>query len=282
MSFPRRYRRNLGRPAPTTSTETNSAPSTTIYSPSPSSSGLTGVVLTGGASPLLIAGFITLGAFAVAIISIWAWRKNLRRGRGRGRGGTTASEEEEDSVILRQFGIWRGRGGRGRFGEEGTGAGAGGQDVHRRGRRRWREGRERGRSNAELSKAKPEMFHVWISKGRIVDTLKWEAESLPLSATLITVPVIDVSSRAGRDRDSVEEEEEEEKRCPGSLPMQMREAVGSSSTMQVAVLLRMPSPPSHAVHNDISVRGELAIGLVEASWTREHPSSRGGEGTTTS
>ena len=94
----------------------------------------------------------------------------------------------------------------------------------------------------------------------------------------------EVSSRAGRDRDSVDEEDhDEEKRC---FPVQMREAAATgSSTLQVAVLLQMPSPPSHTVtgaHNDISVRGELAIGLVEVPWTREHPSSGGGERTTTS
>jgi hypothetical protein len=78
--------------------------------------------------------------------------------------------------------------------------------------------------------------------------------------------------------------EDEEKR---SLSVQqMRQAATGSSTLQVAVLLQMPSPPSHTVteaENDISVRGELAIGLVEAPWTREHPSSlREGEDTTIS
>ena len=91
----------------------------------------------------------------------------------------------------------------------------------------------------------------------------------------------EVSSRAGRD--SVEEEDEE-KRCVSV--QQVRQAATGSSTLEVAVLLRMPSPPSHTVteapQNDISVRGELAIGLVEAPWTREHPASRGGEEITTS
>jgi hypothetical protein len=95
-------------------------------------------------------------------------------------------------------------------------------------------------------------------------------------------------SRAGRD--SVEEEDEE-KRCLSMQEQQMRRqaaaAAGSSSTLRVAVLLQMPSPPSHTattevLQNDIGVRGELAIGLVEAPWTREHPSSREGEETTTS
>jgi len=87
--------------------------------------------------------------------------------------------------------------------------------------------------------------------------------------------VAEVSSRAGRD--SVYEEDEE-KRCPSMR--QMRQAATGSSTLQVAVLLQMPSPPSHTVteaQNDNSVRGDLAIGLVEAPWTREHPSLREGE-----
>jgi len=90
----------------------------------------------------------------------------------------------------------------------------------------------------------------------------------------------EVSSRAGRE--SVEEEDEE-KRCLSV--QQMRQAATGSSTLQVAVLLQMPSPPSHTVtkaQNDISVQGELAIGLVEAPWTREIPSSREGEETTVS
>lgn len=91
----------------------------------------------------------------------------------------------------------------------------------------------------------------------------------------------EVPSRAGRD--SVEEEDEE-KKCLSV--QQMRQApTGSSRTLQVAVLLQMPSRPSHIVteaQNDISVGGELAIGLVETPWTREHPSSREGEEITAS
>ena len=84
-------------------------------------------------------------------------------------------------------------------------------------------------------------------------------------------------ARAGN-RDSVEEEEEEEKQCTATSLSVLSQTTGSS-TLQVAVLLQMPSPPStsHAVmeeaQNDTTVRGELAIGLVEAPWTsREHPS----------
>jgi hypothetical protein len=108
----------------------------------------------------------------------------------------------------------------------------------------------------------------------------------PVETATVGRMAADVSSRAGHGGDSVEEEDEEKKRC---LPVEMmhQAAIGSRSTLQVAVFLQMPSPPrSHTVteeaQNDISVRGELAIGLVELPWTGEHPSSRQGEETTIS
>ena len=83
------------------------------------------------------------------------------------------------------------------------------------------------------------------------------------------------------------EDDEEKHRC------QMRESVATgSSTLQVAILLQMPTPQprprplsSHTVtevRNDIGVRGEVVIGLVEAPWTSEHPPAREGEENTTS
>jgi hypothetical protein len=80
--------------------------------------------------------------------------------------------------------------------------------------------------------------------------------------------MVDVSSRVGGD--SVEEDDEEKPR--------LREGGGrhtgnSSSTLQVAVLLQMPSP-SHAESQSgggelLGYRGELAIGLIEVPWARE-------------
>ena len=104
----------------------------------------------------------------------------------------------------------------------------------------------------------------------------------------------EVSSRAARD--SVLDEEKDEEKYRRSMSVQMRESVASGSvasgsgTLQVAVLLQMPSPPpppqtSHTVteiRNDINARGELVVGVVEAPWTREPPSSQEGEETTTS
>ena len=88
----------------------------------------------------------------------------------------------------------------------------------------------------------------------------------------------EVSSRAGGSNSICEEKDEEKQMRQGA-------ATGSSTTLQVAVLLQMPSPPArHTVtdaQNDISVRDELVLGLVEAPWTREHPSSREGDDTTT-
>ena len=105
-----------------------------------------------------------------------------------------------------------------------------------------------------------------------------------MSATLFTTgpPGLGpgpVETAAGT-RDSVEVEVQDEEKRSLSV-QQMRHATTSSGTLQVAVLLQMPSPPSHTVtesENEIGVRGELAIGLVEAPWTTEHPScSREGQ-----
>lgn len=103
---------------------------------------------------------------------------------------------------------------------------------------------------------------------------------------LETAPAYAVAAVSRAGRDSVEEEDEEKRsRYLSMQEQQMRRqaaATGSSSTLRVAVLLQMPSTSSHTVteaaQNDIGVRGELAIGLVEAPWTREHPSLRELEG----
>jgi len=54
---------------------------------------------------------------------------------------------------------------------------------------------------------------------------------------------------------------------------------GSISTVQVAVLLRMPSPRHAEAQNDtreelLGYRGELAIGVIEVPWTSEDHCSR--------
>jgi hypothetical protein len=82
--------------------------------------------------------------------------------------------------------------------------------------------------------------------------------------------MVDVSSRIGRD--SVDEEDDEKPR--------LREGggggTGSSSghsTLQVAVLLQMPSPnyaeAQSSAGEPLGCRGELAIGLIELPWTRD-------------
>lgn len=66
------------------------------------------------------------------------------------------------------------------------------------------------------------------------------------------------------------EEEDEEKQ-----QHHLREGTGGSSsrsTLQVAVLLQMPSPSHAEAQNDIrkeELLGELAIGLIEVPWTSE-------------
>ena len=54
---------------------------------------------------------------------------------------------------------------------------------------------------------------------------------------------------------------------------------GNSSTLQVAVLLQMPSPRHTEAQNDtgeelLGYQGELAIGIIEVPWTSEDCCSR--------
>lgn len=140
------------------SLEANPAPlttsTTTILSPFPTSSSpqQPGAFFSGGASASLIAGLVSIGAFAVAVISICAWRRSCRHRHS----NTFMPDSVVDRILPARFTTRR--------------------------RRRWavrqqgREGEgERGRSN-ELGKAKPEMFDVWIEEGRSLDILKWEDE----------------------------------------------------------------------------------------------------------
>ena len=81
----------------------------------------------------------------------------------------------------------------------------------------------------------------------------------------------EAASRAGGD--SVEEEDEK----PPLRGEGIAGTDGSGSTLQVAVLLQMPSPRDHPeAQNDTreELLGELAIGLIEVPWTREDPYSR--------
>ena len=80
----------------------------------------------------------------------------------------------------------------------------------------------------------------------------------------------EAASRAGGD--SVEEEDEKPPLREGTAGTD-----GSGSTLQVAVLLQMPSPRDRPeAQNDTreELLGELAIGLIEVPWTREDPYSR--------
>ena len=151
--------------APTTTTTTTVIPFPTPPLSSPQQPGGS---FTGSASPPLIAGFISVGAFAVAVFSICAWRKYTRRSRG-------GDPDFLNRILPPRF--RRSGTAGGHFGQEGA-VGVGGQgqgQEEQRGRRRWRQGRRSGRRSDDLlGKAKPEMFDVWIEKRR--ETLeKWEA-----------------------------------------------------------------------------------------------------------
>jgi hypothetical protein len=76
---------------------------------------------------------------------------------------------------------------------------------------------------------------------------------------------------SGAGGDSVEEEDEKPPLHEGTAGTD-----SSGSTLQVAVLLQMPSPRHSEAQNDTreELLGELAIGLIEVPWTREDPYSR--------
>jgi hypothetical protein len=78
--------------------------------------------------------------------------------------------------------------------------------------------------------------------------------------------------------DSVEEDEKVHLR-EGTASTAGTGTISGSSTLQVAVLLQMPSPRHAEAQNDtreelLGYRGELAIGLIEVPWTSEDRYSR--------
>ena len=84
--------------------------------------------------------------------------------------------------------------------------------------------------------------------------------------------------RVGVDNDDDDDDEAVEKKVKNEKQLAHQ---GTESRLQVAVLLQMPSPNRPEAHNNVnkealecSVRGELAIGLMEVPWTREDHSSR--------
>jgi hypothetical protein len=120
-------------------------------SPSPSSSSLPPItapsdqsMFSGRASPSLIVGFIGLGAFALGMVSICAWRKYTGRGAG---------------FIPALY-------------SDGAGSSRG----------RWRQGGEpaaagRGSKEEKEKEPKPTMFEAWRARPT-ADVLKWEEESV--------------------------------------------------------------------------------------------------------
>jgi hypothetical protein len=152
--------------------------STVLPTPTSTPPSNPGAFLSGGASPPLIIGFASIGAFAIAVISMCAW--------GRYMGRSVVPDNvfgRLDRFVPTRF-RRRGQGQGQQFWEE---EGGQGQVVHhQRGRRRWRLGQQQGQgrgrtlAGGESGKAKPEMFDAWIERRRrTVDTLKWEeAETL--------------------------------------------------------------------------------------------------------
>jgi len=235
-------------------TRTTASPSGSSTS-SPSSSSLPPIsppsersLFSDGASPPLIVGFISIGAFALGMVSICAWRKY------RGGGG--------DFIPVRySYGAGSSRG-------------------------RWRQGGElaaAGRGSKEKEKEnEPAMFEAWRARPT-ADVLKWE-ESVPFSATLFTelvesecavevpMPRVDGDDGQGEEENNNEMETETENR---NGKQHAQEVVGGR--LEFAVLLQMPSPRRGEAHNnkvheeslECTVGDELAIGIAEVSWARE-------------
>lgn len=163
----------------TTTTGQQPTPAPTVdpsspYAPQPQP----GSFLSGGLSPPLIVGFISVGAFAVAIIFICAWSRFMGR-----------SSVFPNSLVRRFHRFvpasFRRRSSRGRRRQE--------EEEEERGRR-WRRRSRGGMTSVEIAKTKPVMFDAWIERpprrrrrrGRSVDILKWGAESVVSNRNVIS------------------------------------------------------------------------------------------------
>ncbi|KAH9956483.1 hypothetical protein BC827DRAFT_1270854 [Russula dissimulans] len=240
--------------APPSSSPTDSAP----WSMSPSSQSVS--FFSGGASPPLIAGLVTIGAFAIGLVSICAWRRFM--------GGEP----------LRNLLPFPGQ--------------------HRR--PRTAPYRSRGRQNRQTSldaaNGRPEIFDAW-TETRTVDVVKWEGSVVSfhflssvyyLPASFVVVVVVPFSAtlameevaKAGCKSDCGVSTRTEEVDGGSTIDEVLREkqllSEDANGRLRLAVLLRMPSPShTEAAHSDVGgvsgcpVQGELAIGLIEVPWTGE-------------
>ncbi|KAH9006119.1 hypothetical protein EDB86DRAFT_2871793 [Lactarius hatsudake] len=109
----------------------------------------------------------------------------------------------------------------------------------------------RPQNDGGLANGRPEMFDAWTGE-RVSDGLEWES-SMPFSVAIVeSDPASDAALRKGK----------------GSKHRGNSEG---SSDLQVAVLVAMPSPLHARRSHDgrSSLRGELAIGLIEVPWIKE-------------
>ncbi|KAI0002158.1 hypothetical protein BJV74DRAFT_36843 [Russula compacta] len=223
-------------------TSTSLVAPSSFPSPSPSSTSPQ-QFLPGGTSPSVIIGFISFGAFLLGVASFCAWRRLLGH---------------RDILPLPFLARFHRR-----------------PWQNRDGRQRWEPGQDREGGHVDGSR-KPEMFNAWIQR-RTKDVSKWE-ESLPLSAMLFATEAIEtgcmtealsrraVSDSAEEDREKEQEQEQQQQHVRD----------GNDSSLQVAVLLQMPTPGRAGPHNDVSeellrcpVRDELVIGLIGVPWAGE-------------
>ncbi|KAI0266459.1 hypothetical protein BC834DRAFT_969485 [Gloeopeniophorella convolvens] len=191
---------------PASSSPVSAAPAATSSQSSPP-------FFSSGASPPIIIGFIGIGAFALGVISLCAWRRITGR----------------DVLHLRP--------------------------LRNPNLRRWQN----------LAGGKPELFDVW-TEGRATGDFKWE-KSMPFSAAVLASP------EAGHAPEPRQEASDRRRDSHGKDV----EEHPHECTLQVAILLAMPSPPHAKTHIDVDQRAssddpfqsELAIGLIEVPWTGE-------------
>ncbi|KAH9046838.1 hypothetical protein EDB84DRAFT_606506 [Lactarius hengduanensis] len=107
----------------------------------------------------------------------------------------------------------------------------------------------RPQNDSGLAGGRPEMFDAWTGERVSDGGLEWE-NSMPFSVTIV---------ESGRASDAALRKGKAGKRR------------GNSENLQVAVLVAMPSPLHARRSHDgrSSLRGELAIGLIEMPWIKE-------------
>jgi len=224
---------------PDTDTTTATAAPTGSSSSSPPPLSHQSVFTQGGASPPLIVGFISIGAFVLGVVSLCAWRRLTGRHIWYYNNGFMPRRYRTPSL-------------RGQRQQDGSAGGC--------------------------KSEKPVVFEAWTARGT-ADVLKWAesvpfSATLFTDAPEVECMVKDPTPRIGDDGVEEEEEKDEDEKENEKQGHGAREGMGGR--LQVAVLLQMPSPNRAEKVGEESlgypVRGELAIGVMDVPWAEDHHS----------